>query len=444
MQVSLKWLNNYIDLSDVDVKTVAETLTNLGLEVEGIETVEPLKGDVIVAKIVSAERHPDAEKLQYCKVDAGEAEPIDIVCGAPNARAGLKVALARVGSVLPGDFKIKASKIRGVKSFGMLCAEEELGISSAGDGIIELDEKLEIGTSISELYGLNDTVLEIGLTPNRADCLGYVGIARDLAAKLGKELKLPSISDLSTDSDLDTNKELSVEIESKDDCGRFVALSINGIKNVESPLWLRNYLEAAGMRSVNAVVDVTNFIMLENSQPIHAYDVRDVKDKLVVRRAKDGEKLTTLDEVERSLTTNDIVIADAEKVVGLAGVMGGLNSEVKDDTTAIILEVAEFNPSVVRKTSKKFALHSEASHRFERGIDINAIDFVAKRFATVLQKVYSDLIESGVEVSVPKVSATYIDKQEIVKTPAKVALRLDRIKKLSVLALSLKIKQLLF
>ena len=282
-----------------------------------------------------------------------------------------------------------------------------------------LDEKLEIGTSISELYGFNDTVLEIGLTPNRADCLGYIGIARDLAAKLGKELKMPSISDLSTDSDLDTNKELSVEIESKDDCGRFVALSINGIKNVESPLWLRNYLEAAGMRSVNAVVDVTNFIMLENSQPIHAYDVRDVKDKLVVRRAKDGEKLTTLDEVERSLTTNDIVIADSEKVVGLAGVMGGLNSEVKDDTTAIILEVAEFNPSVVRKTSKKFALHSEASHRFERGIDINAIDFVAKRFATVLQKVYSDLIESGVEVSVPKVSATYIDKQEIVKTPAK-------------------------
>ena len=241
---------------------------------------------------------------------------------------------------------------------------------------------------------------------------------------------MPSTKELVTDTTLDTNKEIAVEIESKDDCGRFVALSIQDIQNVESPLWLRSSLEAAGMRSVNAIVDVTNFIMLENSQPIHAYDVRDIKDKLVVRRAKDGERLTTLDDVERELSSSDIVIADSEKVVGLAGVMGGLNSEVKDDTTGIILEVAEFNPSIVRKTSKKFALHSEASHRFERGIDINALDFVAKRFATVLREVYQDLINSGVDVKLPRVSATYIDKHEISKKPKKVALRLERAKKI--------------
>ena len=200
MQVSLKWLSKYIDLSDLDVKTISETLTNLGLEVEGVEEIAPLKGDVVVAEIVSAAQHPDADKLQVCQVNCGEAEPIEVVCGAPNARAGLKVALARVGSVLPGDFKIKASKVRGVKSFGMLCAETELGVSTIDDGgIVELDSSLEIGSSIPELYDINDVVLEIGLTPNRADGLYYV-VARDLAAKLGKELKTPDLSSLETDS----------------------------------------------------------------------------------------------------------------------------------------------------------------------------------------------------------------------------------------------------
>ena len=431
MQVSLKWLNKYIDIKDLDVKVISETLTNLGLEVEGVATIEPLKGDVIVAEILSAGQHPDADKLQVCQVNCGEDAPIEVVCGAPNARAGLKVALARVGSILPGDFKIKASKVRGVKSFGMLCAETELGVSSIDDGgIVELDSSLEVGLSIPELYDLNDTVLEIGLTPNRADCLGYVGIARDLAAKLGRELKKPSLENLKTSDELDTNSKLSVEIENKEDCARFVALHIEDVKPVESPLWLRSFIEAAGMRPVNSVVDVTNFIMLENSQPIHAYDVKDIKEKLVVRRARKGEKLTTLDEVERNLDETDIVIADSEKVVGLAGVMGGLNSEVKDDTTSIFLEVAEFNPSVVRKTAKKFALHSDASHRFERGIDIKSLDFVAKRFAVVLQGVYEDLKNSGQDVEIPKISATYIDKQEIIKTPIKVALRMERIKKI--------------
>ncbi|MFW7380375.1 MAG: phenylalanine--tRNA ligase subunit beta [Oligoflexus sp.] len=430
MRVSLNWLNDYISLQDLPIEQIAETLTSLGLEVEGIETLEPWTGEVLVGQIIEAKRHPDAEKLQVCQVDVGESAALTIVCGAANARQDLKVAVAKVGSTLPGDFKIKASKIRGEKSFGMLCSGKELAISEDADGIMELAEDLPIGTSLAEHFQLRDTVIEIGLTPNRTDCLGYIGIARDLAAKLKRPLKVPDAEENKREPSLLTESHIKVEIAQSEDCGRFIALYMDKIKVQPSPLWLQKRLENAGMRPINLIVDATNYVMLETGQPIHAYDLRDIQGGVIrVRRAKDKESLTTLDGSQRQLSGLDIVISDAEQAIGLAGVMGGENSEVKTDTTEIIIEVAHFNASLVRKTAKRHGIHSEASHRFERGTDIHQVESVAVRVASLIQDLSQE--QAAGQEPLPRIAGKALETGAELPALPRIALRLPRVRQIS-------------
>ena len=425
MKLSLNWLKDYVDLERFSVEQIADALTSIGLEVEGVEKVTPFQGDVVVGRITAAERHPDADKLQICTVDVGEAESLSIVCGGPNARPDLNVVVAKVGSVLPGDFKIKASKVRGQKSMGMLCGETEVELGDDDTGIMELDEGLTLGQSVTELFNLEDTVIEIGVTPNRADCFGYIGVARDLAAKLDLELKIPKARTDHLATGLDSADHVKVDVQATSDCGRFCALYIKNTPPVGSPIWMRKRLEHGGMRPINLIVDVTNYVMMEWSSPIHAYDERDVQDQtIIVRRAKDGEKLTTLDGAEHSLVGDDLIIADKGGAIGLAGVMGGANSEVKDDTKNIIVEVAHFGASMVRKSSKRHGLHTEASHRFERGTDITQVDRVAARVGELLYQCYEEL---GIDTR-PEVAAKIVDYYPVPLKLGRVALRLSRVR----------------
>ena len=425
MQISLNWLKTYIDLDGLSIEEICRHLTDLGLEVETVESKSPIEGDVVVGKILEASPHPDAEKLRLTKVITAEKEePLAIVCGAPNAREGIYVAVAKVGSRI-GDLKIKKSKIRGEKSFGMLCSGAELKISGDDDGIMELDASLALGASIADIFSLKDTIITLGLTPNRPDCLGILGIARDLGAKLGRPLIMPP-HDVATKAATSSGSKIEIAIENDEDCGRFVGLYIEGVKTIPSPLWMQHRLEACGMRPINLIVDVTNYVMLEYGQPNHAYDVRDISGgKISVRRASSGEKLTTLDEKEHVLDDMDLLICDEKGPVGLAGIMGGANSEVKDDTTAIIVEVAHFSPRLVRKTSKKTQLHTEASHRFERGTDITVLKDVAYRIGYLLSKG----MESQGE-SLPLVYETAVDVYPKKFKPSRIAVRLQRLKRL--------------
>lgn len=420
MLVSLNWLNEYCDLSDLSPETIAETFTQLGHEVEGSENVLPLPPGVIVGEIKTAAKHPGADSLQLCEVDVGAEDLLKIVCGAPNARKGLKVAVATVGTQLAPDFKIKASKIRGEASEGMLCSEKELGISEANDGILEIEADWELGAPVGNFVDTGDVIFDISLTPNRADCLSYVGLARDLAAKLGRTLKLPEVKEGS--GEFETSESIKVKIAGDAGCARFTALAIKGVKAVASPTWMQRRLKAAGMRPINLLVDVTNYVMLELGQPIHAYDERFLEGGVIeVRSATLGESLITLDGNEVKLEPGDLLICDGKKSVGLAGIMGGANSEVKEDTTDLIVEVAHFFPTQVRKTSKRLGLHTEASHRFERGIHIENIAQVSLRVGTLIQ---TCLVESG--EAAPQVSCKVLDVYPAPQTPAKIALRLSR------------------
>jgi phenylalanyl-tRNA synthetase beta chain len=436
MRISLQWLNDYIDIKDLSPEHLAQELTQLGLEVEGIERIEPLKGDVVIGQILKAEQHPNADKLRVCQVSVGSGDPLKIVCGAPNARDGLKVVVARIGAVLPGDFKIKESKIRGESSFGMLCSEQELGLSESHDGIIELPASAEIGASVTDYYAMNDTVIEIGLTPNRSDCLGIIGVARDLAARLKRPLKIPEPNAQRSQESLQSSSHVTVQLNNDGESQRFCALYVRGVKAVPSPQWLQRRVQHAGMRPINLIVDATNYVMLESGQPIHAYDERDLEGKVIqVRRAKEGEELTTLDGQKHKLAATDIVIADARKAVGLAGVMGGENSEVKADTANIIIEVAHFNPKLVRKTSKRYGLHTEASHRFERGVDVQNIAWVARRVAELIYQGSEELRALGVEMPLPEIAGQIVDVYPHPHKPVPVALRLSRLKQITALPL---------
>jgi len=434
MRISLLWLNDYIDIHDLTPEHLAGELTQLGLEVEGIERIEPLKGDVVVGEILKAEQHPNADKLRVCQVSVGSGDPLKIVCGAPNARDGLKVVVARIGAVLPRDFKIKESKIRGESSFGMLCSEHELGLSESQDGIIELPASAPLGSAISSYYALNDTVIEIGLTPNRSDCLGIIGVARDLAARLKRPLKIPTHVQKRSQESLQSASHITVQLSNDGESQRFCALYVRGVRAVPSPQWLQSRIQHAGMRPINLIVDATNYVMLESGQPIHAYDERDLQGKKIqVRRAKEGEELTTLDGQKRQLTATDIVIADANKAVGLAGVMGGETSEVKADTANIIIEVAHFNPTLVRKTAKRYAVHTEASHRFERGVDIQNIPWVARRVAELIYQAAEELRGLGIDIPLPEIAGQAVDVYPNAEAPATVALRLPRLKQITAL-----------
>jgi phenylalanyl-tRNA synthetase beta chain len=407
MNVSINWLKDYLDLNGLTVEKISETLTDIGLEVEATAKLAKFGESVVAGRISAIRPHPNADNLRICTVDIGQDTPLQIVCGAANAREGISVCVATVGSILPGDFKIKPAKIRGEESFGMLCSSKELGLGEGNDGIMELSSEPKPGSPIIKILGLDDTTLTLNVTPNRADCLGHIGVARDLSARLLRPLNLPKCSPKTTQ--LTWSKDIKIDLQTNR-CSRFVAMAIDDVQTVPSPAWLKQRIEASGMRPINLIVDLTNYVMLEMNHPIHAYDARFIdKKSFVIRNARNGETLKTLDGQERVLVDGDVLICDATKIIGLAGVMGGLNSEVKPDTTAVVLEVACFDADSIRATARRLGVHTEASHRFERGVDILDAERVAKRFAELLIDCAEDLRKEGVRVPHPKISSDIHD-----------------------------------
>jgi phenylalanyl-tRNA synthetase beta chain len=374
MEVSLNWIKKYVDLSgaeDGDPHALSQALTSLGLEVEGMRIVGGLPG-VVSAEVLECERHPEADKLSVCKVTDG-TETWPVVCGAPNVAKGQKVLLAKVGAELPGKggepgFKIKKAKLRGQESHGMICAEDEVGLGEGHDGILILDPATPAGLPMQSIPGLGDVVFELNVTPNRPDALNHLGVAREIAAKLGKPLQHPAEALQETGADI--KGLVALEVEDTAGCTQYVGRVIQGVKVGPSPDWLVKALKSIGKRTINNVVDLTNYVLFELGQPSHAFDLNKIRGrKVIVRKGREGEKLATLDGIERTITSEDMLIADAEGPMVLAGVMGGKDSEVNLDTTDIFLEVAYFNPSTVRRQGRRHGLSSDSSYRFERGVD---------------------------------------------------------------------------
>jgi phenylalanyl-tRNA synthetase beta chain len=393
MIVTYNWLKEFVDF-DMSPSELADLLTMLGLEVERMESSGEGMDDVVVAVVEERAQHPNADKLSLCKVNNGR-ELLSIVCGAQNFKAGDKVALAQIGAVLPGNFKIKRSKIRGEESFGMLCSEKELGFAAESSGIMILPPDAQIGTPLFDALGLKDTVFEIGLTPNRADCLSVVGVAREIAAKLGRKLRFQHSS--APESGPAIAGLASVVVEAPQLCPRYTARYISGCTIAESPGWLVNRLKSVGQRSINNVVDITNYVLMEYGHPLHAFDFDLLAGgRIIVRKAQEGERFTTLDGQERVLSSADLTIRDAERAVALAGIMGGENSEISVTTTNILLESAYFNPSAIRRTSKRLGLHTESSHRFERGTDVNLLTRALDRAAELIAELAGGTVAKGI------------------------------------------------
>jgi len=396
MKISYNWLKNYVK-TEHSPQRLSEILTDTGLEVEGLEKVEIIKGGlegVVIGHVTSCKPHEDADRLNVTTVDIGEAEDVQIVCGAPNVATGQKVVVATVGTTLfpnPEEpFKIKKAKIRGVDSFGMICAEDELGMGVSHDGIMVLPEDAKIGQKAAEYFNLADDYrIEIGLTPNRSDALGHLGVARDIVAynKIHKAEKSSlQMPDISAYEAVETGDKVKITVESPEDCSRYMGCVISGLKVNPSPDWLKNYLLTIGLTPINNVVDVTNFVMHELGTPLHAFDLKKVGDTIVVKRAKEGEKFKTLDNVERIMSAKDLMITNGTENLGIAGVFGGIDSGVSNTTTSIFLEAAHFNPVSIRKTAKRHGLNTDASFRYERGVDICMIEFAMKRAATLIAK----------------------------------------------------------
>lgn len=366
MKFTLDWLKDYTDIEGLTAAEISDQLTMLGLEVDSVKPLYEDLADLKTATVLETAPHPNADKLTCCKVAVG-SETLDIVCGAPNVRAGLCTVVALPGTTLPGNFKIKKSKVRSEVSCGMLCSERELGLSDSHTGIMELPEGTDHGQSFIEAMGLKDTMIEVDLTPNRPDCASVIGIAREVAGFTRKELNLP----VSTAEVTKVSQTFSVDVEDSNLCPRYAAKLITDITIGESPDWLKRRLNAVGLRPINNVVDITNYVMMEYGQPLHAFDYDNLAGgKIIVRCPRPDEKtFTTLDEVERPIDKDTLLICDGEKPVAVAGVMGGLNSEVSDNTVNVLLESACFNPVSVRKTSRKLGLSTDASYRFERGVD---------------------------------------------------------------------------
>ncbi|MDR3628744.1 MAG: phenylalanine--tRNA ligase subunit beta [Desulfocapsaceae bacterium] len=384
MKFTLDWLQEYVNTDGISASAIADHLTMLGLEVDAVTEVFSELAPLRTAKIISASALPDSDHLQVCEVAVG-SETMQIVCGAPNARKDLVTAVALPGAVLPGGMKIKASKVRGVPSSGMLCSERELGLSTDHAGIMELPRDTPHGLPFVQAAGLPDTMIEVDLTPNRPDCASVIGIAREIAGITGRSLSLP-VQDAAVTA---ASTEFSVTVESSELCPRYAARLIKGVTIGPSPLWLRARLLAIGQRPINSIVDITNYVMMEYGQPLHAFDFKKLSGgRIVVRTPKaDETTFTTLDGTERKLDADMLMICDGERPVAVAGIMGGMNSEVSDETTDILLESACFNPVSIRKTARRLNLATEASYRFERGVDpngaINAMDRAATLFCTI-------------------------------------------------------------
>jgi len=412
MKISYNWLKQFIKI-DWEAEKTGELLTDLGLEVEGIEKVESIKGSlagIVVGEVLTCEKHPNADKLSVTTVNVGEEETIQVVCGAPNVATGQKVPVATVGTVLYDEkgesFKIKKGKIRGEESFGMICAEDELGLGKGHDGIMVLDAELTPGTPVAEVFNIEvDEVFEIGLTPNRADAMSHLGVARDLRAglmqqKIQKELISPSVSDFHI-----YERALKFDIQVKDFelTPKYAGVAIRDVKVADSPEWLQNRLKSIGVKPINNVVDVTNYVLHELGQPLHAFDANKISgNKVVVTTLEEGTKFTTLDGVERELSSEDLMICDGnETPMCIAGVLGGLDSGVTKNTTSIFLEAAYFNPVSIRKTAKRHALNTDSSFRFERGIDPNSTKYALIRAALLIEEIAGGQAVSDVDVVYP-------------------------------------------
>lgn len=383
MLLSKKWLNQYIDVSDLSGEALGDLITKNGIEVESVtKRGEGLSG-LVVGRILSCEKHPEADKLNVTKVDIGECDPVQIVCGAPNVREGQLVIVAKVGARLPG-LKIKKAKLRGVESQGMICSLEELGFDKKQiredeqDGIHTFRESVQVGADVLDLLDLNDEVIELGLTPNRSDCLSLYGIIHEVAAILERPYTLPT-ADVTSSSPSDVSIELATP-----NCSYYAAREVKGVTIAESPQWLKNILIAEGVRPINNIVDVTNYVMLEIGQPLHAFDAKKLGNSIVVRQAENGEEIVTLDDVTRTLDSSMMVITDGQVPVAIAGVMGGANTEVDQSTKDIILESAYFEPASVRKTSRTLGLRSDSSARFEKGVDPERVMLALDRAAQLI------------------------------------------------------------
>ncbi|WP_226526276.1 phenylalanine--tRNA ligase subunit beta [Metabacillus niabensis] len=420
MFVSYKWLAEYVDLSGITPDELAEKITRSGIEVEGVDVLnDGIKG-VVIGHVVEKEQHPDADKLNKCQVDLGNGELTQIICGAKNVDKGQKVAVATVGAVLPGNFKIKKAKLRGEVSNGMICSLQELGIESKlvakeySEGIFVFPNDVEVGADALEKLNLDDAVLELGLTPNRADALSMLGVAHEVAAILGREVKYPEIS--YQNSSEKASDVVDVKVDAPEDNPLYIAKVIKNVTIAPSPLWMQTRLMAAGIRPHNNVVDITNFVLLEYGQPLHAFDYDRLGSKeILVRRAQDGENIVTLDDQERTLTSEHLVITNGTEPVALAGVMGGANSEVQSDTKTVLLESALFNGGRIRTASKDHGLRSEASARYEKGVDLNRVPAAAERAAQLIS-LYAggEVLEGNVEVRnasfEPKTVRTTVEK----------------------------------
>ncbi len=424
MKISYNWLKNYLNLN-LPAEEISVLLTDTGLEVEGLEEVESIKGGLkgaLIGEVMTKVQHPNADRLSVTTVDVGGEELLQIVCGAPNVAVGQKVPVATVGTVLyDGDesFKIKKGKIRGEVSLGMICAEDELGLGKGHDGIMVLDASAKVGTPASAYFKLeSDIVFEIGLTPNRSDAMGHIGVARDLLTVLnhkGKKLEMcrPSVKSFEV---ANTSATIVVEVKDNELCPRYSGVSISGITIADSPAWLQNKLKAIGLSPINNVVDITSYVMHEIGQPLHAFDIAKIDgNKIVVATVNDKTKFTTLDDLERELSADDLMISDAKKPMCIAGVFGGADSGVSDSTTAIFLESAYFNPVSVRKTAKRHTLSTDASFRFERGCDPNITVYALKRAALLITEICGGEVSSEITDIYP----TKIEHFEVNLTYAK-------------------------
>ncbi len=398
MLLPIKWLKDYVKV-DLDTKMIADGLTLSGSHVESIIGLNKGIDNVVVGKILSIEKHPNADKLLVCKVDIG-SETLQIVTGATNLKEGDYVPVAKIGAKLPGGIDIQKTNFRGIDSYGMLCSLKELGYEDSviskemRDGIFVLDKEYPLGTSIVEILGLDDEVIEFEITPNRPDCLSIIGMARETSATFNIPLEEPEIR-INNEVDSIENYLNGIEAPSEN-CNRYYARVIKDVKIEPSPLWMQIRLMEAGVRPINNIVDITNFVMLEYGEPLHAFDLETVAGrKIIVRQAEEGEKIVTLDGVERELTSADLVIADTEKAIGIAGVMGGFNTEITDSTRYVLLEGANFNSKSIRLTSKRLGLRTEASTRFEKGIDPNLCHLAVDRVCQLIEEINAGVVVKG-------------------------------------------------
>ena len=407
MTISYNWLKNYLDI-DLPAERVGELLTDIGLEVEGIEKIETVKGGlegVFIGQVLTCEQHPNADRLKVTTVDIGGDEPLHIVCGAPNVAVGQKVAVATVGCTLYGfdePLKLKKGKIRGEVSEGMICAEDELGLGDSHDGIMVLDADAQVGLPARDYFKIEtDHVFEIGLTPNRTDAMSHYGVARDLRAALKQHgidanLVLPEVR-FSVD---DNSLTIPIAVEDIEGCPQYLGVTISDVKVEASPTWLQNKLRAIGLKPINNVVDVTNYVLHETGHPLHAFDAAAISgNKVIVKNLGSGSTFTTLDEVDRKLDAEDLMICNAEGGMCIAGVFGGMHSGVTEATKAVFLEGAWFNPVRIRKTAKRHALNTDASYRYERGVDPNMTEYALKRAATLIKEVAGGKISSEIQVA---------------------------------------------